>query len=55
MSLPQTNLLVGVVIQFGSLRLQIYFEEDAIFNQGNDIAFGIMASHTINVKKRTDK
>jgi len=50
-SLPQTNMLGGIVIQLNKLKLQVYFEEDAIFNQGNDFIFGIMASHKINLKK----
>jgi len=50
-SLPQTNVLGGIVIQLNRLKLQIYFEEDAIFNQGNDFIFGIMVSHKINLKK----
>jgi len=50
-SLPQTNVLIGIVMQLRSLKLQIYFEEDAIFNQGNDFILGIMASRTIKLKK----
>jgi len=51
-ALPQTNILAGVVLQLKGLRLQIYFEEDAIFNQGNDYTFGIMTSYAVNLKKR---
>ena len=51
LSLPQTNVLGGVVIRINKIRLQLYFEEDAIFNQGNDITFGLMFLHTIKIKK----
>jgi len=51
LSLPQTNVLGGIVLQLRGLRLQIYFEEDAIFNQGNDFVLGVTASHKINLKK----
>jgi hypothetical protein len=49
-TLPQTNLLAGVVILLNGIRLQIYFEEDFLFNQGCDFTIGIMASYTINLK-----
>jgi hypothetical protein len=52
LSLPQTNVLGGIVIQLNSLRLQLYFEEDAVFNQGNDFVIGIMASHTVNLRRK---
>ncbi|MCL2209020.1 MAG: DUF3187 family protein [Treponema sp.] len=47
--LPQTNVLAGIVVQMNRLRLQLYLEEDAIFNQGNDFAVGISASYTFNI------
>ena len=36
-SLPQLNVLGGIVMNFNDIRLQFYIEEDAIFNQGNDL------------------
>jgi hypothetical protein len=52
-TLPQTNLLAGVVIQLNGLRLQVYFEEDFLFNQGADFTLGITASYTVNLKNKT--
>ena len=49
-SMPQTNLLLGFVIKHKKFRWQFYFEEDAITNQGADITFSVMFSHTLNLK-----
>jgi len=54
-TLPQTNFLVGAVIQLSGLRLQVYMEEDLIFNQGNDFLFGIMTSYTVNLKNKKNR
>lgn len=51
LALPQTNVLAGIVLQLNKLRLQLYIEEDAIFNQGNDFTVGISASYTFNIEK----
>jgi hypothetical protein len=48
--LPQTNVLIGIVLQKNNFRLQFYLEEDAIFNQGNDFILALMFSHTIKLK-----
>jgi len=50
-SLPQTNILGGIVLQHKGFRWQIYFEQDSITNQGADITFSIMFAHTINLKQ----
>ncbi|MCL2479436.1 MAG: hypothetical protein FWF22_08035 [Treponema sp.] len=47
LSLPQTNVLAGAIIQIKSIKFQIYIEEDAIFNQGTDFTFGLMFSQLI--------
>jgi len=52
-TLPQTNILAGLVIRLNGLRLQVYFEEDFLFNQGADITLGIMASYVVNLKNKT--
>ena len=49
-SLPQTNLLVGVVMRYKDFRWQFYFEEDTFTYQGADITFNISFSHTMNLK-----
>ena len=49
LTLPQTNVLAGIVIQFNKLRLQLYIEEDAVFNQSNDFTVGITALYTFNI------
>jgi hypothetical protein len=49
-NLPQTNVLAGVALLIKNFRLQFYFEEDTIFNQGNDFAIVLMVSHTIKLK-----
>jgi len=51
-NLPQTNLLAGIVIRLNGLRLQVYFEEDLLFNQGNDYAVCLAASYTVNLKNK---
>jgi len=55
LNLPQTNVLAGIVLQFKNFRMQLYIEEDAIFNQGTDVTFGIMFSHIINLRNRVTK
>jgi hypothetical protein len=54
-TLPQTNLLAGVVIQLNRLRFQVYFEEDFLFNQGCDFTLGIISSYTMNLKDRKNR
>jgi hypothetical protein len=51
-SLPQTNLLAGLVIKYKKLQWQFYFEEDTITNQGVDITFNVMFLHTLSLKKK---
>jgi hypothetical protein len=45
-SMPQTNLLVGFIIKHKGSRFQFYIEEDAITNQGTDMTFNVMFSHS---------
>ena len=49
-SMPQANILVGVVGTYKNFRFQIYFEEDAITNQGTDLTVNFMFSHTVYFK-----
>jgi len=51
-SLPQINLLAGLVIRHCDFTCQIYFEEDFIFNQSTDITLNVMFLHKI--KKGAD-
>lgn len=44
LSLPQTNLLFGLVYRKDSFRWQLYFEEDFLTNQGADITVGLQVS-----------
>jgi hypothetical protein len=50
-SLPQTNLLAGIMIKHKKLQWQFYIEEDTITNQGVDITFNVMFLHTLNLSK----
>ena len=52
LSLPQTNILGGLVVRFNKTRMQIYFEQDAFTYRGADITFGFMVSHTVTLPKR---
>lgn len=49
-SMPQTNILAGFIIKFKDFKWQFYFEEDAITNQGTDITFNIMFSHSLSLQ-----
>ena len=50
LSLPQFNIMGGIVLRFNRTNWQLYFEQNAITNQGADITFGIMVSHTLNTR-----
>ena len=52
LSLPQTNVLAGVVLRMGAFRFQIYIEEDAIFNQSNDFTIGVTLSRVVNLRNK---
>lgn len=54
-SLPQTNILAGVVIRHKNSRWQFYFEEDPITHQGTDITFNITFLHTFNLRKHIQR
>ena len=51
-SLPQTNILAGMVLRHKNIKLHFYFEEDTFTHQGTDITLNVMFSHTINLKNR---
>jgi len=51
-SKPQTNILAGAVLQYKTIKLQFYMEEDAFTHQGTDITISFMFSQTINLKNR---
>jgi phospholipase C len=50
-SLPQTNILVGFIFKYKEFRWQFYVEEDAITNQGIDIAINFSFSHTFSLNR----
>lgn len=50
LSLPQTDLLVGLVFRYKDFRWQIYFEEDAFTNAGTDFILNISFSHTLHLR-----
>ena len=50
-SLPQINLLGGVVVQYKGFRGQLNFEQDPFTNQGTDITFCLTVSYTTNLEK----
>ena len=50
-SKPQTNVLAGMIFKYNNFSWQFYIEEDAITNQGTDVTFNIMFSHSINLKR----
>ncbi|MDR3283729.1 MAG: DUF3187 family protein [Treponema sp.] len=47
-SMPQTNIMAGVIFIFKGFKWQFYFEEDGITNQGTDLTLNFMFSHKIN-------
>jgi Protein of unknown function (DUF3187) len=49
LSLPQLNLLFGVIFAYKGFKWQFYVEEDAITNAGTDITFNLSFSHKLNV------
>ena len=49
-SMPQANLLAGIVLKHKKFKWQFYFEEDTLTNQGTDITLNVMFSHTLNLK-----
>jgi hypothetical protein len=51
-SLPQMNILLGFIVKAGNFRWQIYFEEDAVTNQGTDLTFNLMLTHFMKIKVR---
>ncbi|GHV72754.1 hypothetical protein AGMMS49940_00560 [Spirochaetia bacterium] len=53
-SRPQTNLLIGFTARTKNrdFNWQFYFEEDPFTNQGTDITFNLMFSHTLHAASR---
>ena len=47
-SYPQTNLLVGFVVNVKKVRFQLYFEEDTFTNAGNDWTLNLSLSYKIH-------
>jgi len=50
-SLPQTNILVGFIIQYLNFKWQLYIEEDLLTNQGTDIVFNFRFSYKFMVHR----
>ena len=50
LSLPQANLIFGVVFSFASFKLQISFEEDAFTDAGVDYTIGLSVSKSFRLK-----
>ncbi|GMO54285.1 MAG: hypothetical protein Ta2G_13180 [Termitinemataceae bacterium] len=48
---PQTNILVGFIAELKDFKLQFYFEEDMITNQGTDLTLNITLSHKLHLAK----
>jgi len=48
---PQTDILVGFIVEIRKIRFQFYFEQNPIYTAGADIVFNFLLAHKINIKK----